>query len=133
MIGHFPLRKERIESSRSRWVRSPWIDVQGKPLLNKKSSISSAARLEFTKISVRHGGAEYKRSSRAWCLEAASTKQTSLEGFIISILSNSEEEEIRTYLLDVGMRTTGTTNADSDVLVSQMLLGQIATHLWEGC
>jgi hypothetical protein len=30
MIGDFPERNERMESSRSSWVRPPWIEVHGK-------------------------------------------------------------------------------------------------------
>lgn len=61
------MRDERnyIASSRSRWVRSAWMDVVGRPRLKRWSSTKSAVFLDLTKTRVRDGGMLMRRSYNA--------------------------------------------------------------------
>lgn len=51
-----------MASSRSRWLRSPWMEVVGRPRLYRKSSSKSTAGFELQKMRVR-AGSEAKRRS----------------------------------------------------------------------
>lgn len=52
-MGHWPERKTRRASSRSRWLRSPWMLVTGYPWRYKNSSRASAPFLVSTNTNVR--------------------------------------------------------------------------------
>lgn len=57
-MGVVPDRNRRNAVSRSGWLRSPWMDVTGKPKLCRKSSNESAPFFVSTNTRVRDSGAE---------------------------------------------------------------------------
>jgi hypothetical protein len=50
----------------------------------------------------------------------------------MSVMFEGEKMKVTYVLLDVGMSRTSTTNADANVIVTKVLLGQLAHVLIEG-
>lgn len=117
-----------IASSRSRCMRSEWMDVDGSPLLNKKSSNRSALFLVFTKTMVREGGIESKRSHSLSRLSLSSTCSTYC---IISNRKLNEKQKPSNALGYIHMRAARPSNTNTNMICGHVLLGYLPRFLWK--
>jgi len=109
-----------MASSRSSCVRSEWIEVVGRPWLNKKSSTMSTPFLVRQKIRVLAGGEAISRSYRACFFWFLST-QTICKSF--SEVGCLTVKTMVYLLLDVLYGGASSSNSDTDIVLSQVLLG----------
>lgn len=109
-------------------MRSEWIDVDGSPLLNRKSSNRSALFLVFTKTMVREGGMD---SNRLHSLSRLSLSSINSTYCIVSNRHLNEKQEPSHALGNVHMRAACPSNANTNMVCGHVLLSYLPRFLWK--